>query len=52
MIRRIRAAIRRTTEFRPLPLPERGRLYHRYPDGREELVSEKEMLEVAGFVYP
>ncbi len=36
----------------PITYLKRGRLYHRYPDGREELVSEKEMLEVAGFVYP
>ena len=36
----------------PITFLKRGRLYHRYPDGREELVSEKEMLEVAGFVYP
>lgn len=36
----------------PITFLKRGRLYHRYPDGREVLVSKEEMLEVAGFIYP
>lgn len=36
----------------PITFLKRGRLYHRFPDGTERLVSKKEMLEVAGFVYP
>lgn len=36
----------------PITYLKRGRLYHRFPDGREVLVSKKEMLEVAGMVYP
>ena len=36
----------------PITFLKRGRLYHRFPDGTETPVSEKEMLEVAGMVYP
>ena len=36
----------------PITFLKRGRLYHRFPDGTETPVTEKEMLEVAGFVYP
>lgn len=36
----------------PITYLKRGRLYHRFPDGREVLVSEAEMLEVAGMVFP
>ena len=36
----------------PITYLKRGRLYHRFPDGREILVSKEEMLEVAGMVYP
>ena len=36
----------------PITYLKRGRLYHRFPDGREVPVSKEEMLEVAGMVYP
>ena len=36
----------------PITYLKRGRLYHKFPDGREEPVSKAEMLEVAGMVYP